>query len=87
MTEEITRAAKAVELMLGTDQEQLAEEKICIVRDTVTGEIAWRFKTAGDPHTLMLWTLFYSMMTDSGYRKRIETLERQVAQLTMEDPS
>lgn len=80
MSEELSGAARAVEALLGTEQPE-TEEKICIVRDVETGELAWRFSTQSDPLGLMLRALFHSLMMDSGFRQRIETLEREVAKL------
>ena len=58
------------------------EDKICIVRDHETGDISWRFanKKMGAIE-LMAWTSFYAMMTQSGYRARIEELEKRIAEL------
>ena len=64
------------------DSENLSEDKICIVREHGNGEISWRFaSTQMGPMELMQWTLFYSMMVQSGYRGRIEALEKEVAEL------
>lgn len=57
-------------------------DKICIERDRGSGEIAWRFACQQmSPGDLMLWALFYKMMVESGYRARIEALEREVENL------
>ena len=81
MVVEISNAARAVEIMLNAGETELAEEKICIVRDAKTGEIAWKFNTAGDPYALMVWAMFHALMQNSGYAKRIADLEAKLAEL------
>ena len=66
------------------ENEQSTEDRICIVRDHATGEIAWRFGTKQmSPIELMQWAMFYDMITNSGYRARIEALEAKVEALTL----
>lgn len=64
------------------DVATMTVDKVCIERDRESGEIAWRFACQQmSPGDLMLWAMFYKMMVESGYRKRIEGLEKQVAEL------
>ena len=64
------------------DDEALKEDRICITRNHETKEISWRFGTQEmSPFELMQWTMFHAMMGYSGYRARIEALEKKVTEL------
>ena len=64
------------------DKDTSTEDRVCITRDHDSKEIAWRFGTSQmSPYEMIQWAVFYSMFTESGYRKRIEELEKKVEQL------
>lgn len=64
------------------DKEASDEDRVCIVRDHGSKEISWRFGSSQmSPYEMIQWAVFYAMFTDSGYRARIEELEKKVADL------
>ena len=54
------------------------EDRICIVRNHATGDLSWRFACPqADPVGMLFRALFHQMMAESGWRERIEKLERE----------
>jgi len=56
------------------------EDRICIVRNHVTGDLSWRFACPqADPVGMLFRALFHQLMAESGWRERIEKLESSIA--------
>jgi len=58
------------------------EDRVCIVRSHETGDLSWRFATPqANPLAMLIEVAWHQMFLASGWRARIEELERRVAEL------
>jgi hypothetical protein len=55
------------------------EDRVCIVRNHETGDISWRFASPqADPLGMLMRVFWHQMMVESGFRARIEALEKKL---------